>query len=44
MWNRIKLSIFVILIPLILNLNDFLYKDIEANDGTDKKKNNCRKR
>ena len=38
MWNKIKLSIFVILIPLILNLNDLLYKDIEANDGTDKKK------
>ena len=37
MWNKIKLPIFVILIPLVLNI-DFLYEDVEANDGTDNKK------
>ena len=38
MWNNLKLSIFVILIPLILNLSDIVYKDVEANDGTENKK------
>ena len=38
MWNKINLSIFVLLIPLVLNKDILPYQNVELNHGTDKYK------